>query len=119
MPRVKRGVAAKKRKRRIMKQASGYRGARHKLNRTAQEAIDKAGNHAFRDRRARKREFRALWIVRINAATRIHDGLSYSKFINGLKKAGVNINRKVLSELAISDQGAFTELVKIATTNVS
>ena len=113
MARVKRGISANKKKTRLMKLASGYRGARHKLNRTAQEAVDKAGNHAFRDRRARKREFRALWIARINAGTRIHD-LSYSKFISGLNKARVKINRKVLSELAISDPEAFAKLVQIA-----
>jgi large subunit ribosomal protein L20 len=116
MSRVKRGLAAKKKKTRLMKLASGFRGSRHKLNRTAQEAVDKAGNHAFRDRRARKREFRALWISRINAGTRIHD-LSYSKFISGLIKAGVKINRKVLSELAISDPEAFAKLVQIANTS--
>ena len=118
MPRVKRGLAARKKKKRVMKLASGFRGSRHKLNRTVQEAVDKAGNHAFRDRRARKREFRALWISRINAATRIHN-LSYSKFISGLIKADVKINRKVLSELAISDPEAFTRLVQIANASAS
>ena len=118
MPRVKRGVAANKRKNRIFRQASGYRGARHKLNRTAQEAIDKAGNYAYRDRRARKREFRALWISRISAGTKLND-MSYSKFIFGLIKAGVKINRKVLSEIAISDPNAFTKLVQIASASHS
>lgn len=118
MPRVKRGVAANKRKKRIFKQVAGYRGARHKLNRTAQEAIDKAGNYAYRDRRARKREFRALWISRINAATRLYN-LSYSKFMYGLSKAGVKINRKVLSELAINDPKAFSELVQVANESYS
>jgi large subunit ribosomal protein L20 len=118
MPRVKRGLAARKKKKRVMKLASGFRGSRHKLNRTVQEAVDKAGNHAFRDRRARKREFRALWISRINAATRIHN-LSYSKFISGLIKADVKINRKVLSELAISDPEAFARLVQIANTSAA
>jgi large subunit ribosomal protein L20 len=118
MPRVKRGLAARKKKKRVMKLASGFRGSRHKLNRTVQEAVDKAGNHAFRDRRARKREFRALWISRINAATRIHN-LSYSKFISGLIKADVKINRKVLSELAISDPEAFAQLVQIANTSAA
>ncbi len=118
MPRVKRGVAANKRKNRIFRQASGYRGARRKLNRTAQEAIDKAGNYAFRDRRARKREFRALWISRISAGTKLND-MSYSKFIFGLNKAGVKINRKVLSEMAISDPNAFTRLVQVASASYS
>jgi len=113
MPRVKRGVTARRRKKRIFKQASGFRGARKKLNRTAQEAVDKALNHAYRDRRARKREFRALWISRINAATRLHN-VSYSRFISGLNKAGIRMNRKVLSDLAISDPEAFGKLVEMA-----
>ncbi len=113
MPRVKRGVTARRRKKRIFKLASGYRGARSRLNRTAQEAVDKAGNYAYRDRRARKREFRALWISRINAAVRMHN-ISYSKFINGLNKAGVAINRKILSDLAIKDPASFAKLVQIA-----
>lgn len=113
MPRVKRGVTARRKKKKILKLASGYRGARSRLNRTAQEAVDKAGNYAYRDRRARKREFRALWISRINAAVRMHN-LSYSKFINGLKKAGVEINRKILSDLAIKDPASFAKLVQIA-----
>lgn len=113
MPRVKRGVTARRRKKKVFKLASGYRGARSRLNRTAQEAIDKAGNYAYRDRRARKREFRALWISRINAAVRMHN-LSYSKFINGLNKAGVKINRKILSDLAIKDPVSFAKLVQIA-----
>ncbi len=113
MPRVKRGVTARRRKKKILKLASGYRGARSRLNRTAQEAVDKAGNYAYRDRRARKREFRALWISRINAAVRMHN-LSYSKFMDGLKKAGVEINRKILSDLAIKDPASFAKLVQIA-----
>lgn len=117
MPRVKRGVLSRKRKKRILKQASGYRGARRKLYRMAQEAVDKAMNYAYRDRRARKREFRALWISRINAAVRAHN-TSYSKFIGGLNKAGIKINRKVLSDLAINDPQAFKELVDIACANV-
>lgn len=116
MPRVKRGVTARRRKKRILKRAKGYRGARSKLIRTAQEAVNKAGNYAFRDRRARKREFRSLWISRINAAVRVHN-LSYSKFIGGLNKAGVKIDRKILADLAVSDPGAFAKLVQIA--NVS
>lgn len=113
MPRVKRGMTARRRKKRIFKQASGFRGARKKLNRTAQEAVNKALNYAYRDRRTRKREFRALWISRINAATRLHN-VSYSRFISGLNKAGIRMNRKVLSDLAISDPEAFGKLVEIA-----
>lgn len=118
MPRVKRGVSANKRKKKIFKLAKGYRGARSKLNRTAQEAVDKALNHAYRDRRARKREFRTLWISRINAAARIND-ISYSKLIGGLNKAGVKLNRKAMADLAINDPGAFTKLVEIANTNAA
>jgi len=118
MPRIKRGATARRKKNRILKRASGYRGARSKLIRTATEAVDKAGNYAYRDRRARKREFRALWISRINAATRIHN-LSYSKFISGLNKADVRINRKVLSDLAVSDPNAFAKLVQIANASAS
>jgi len=118
MSRIKRGVTTRRRKKRILKRASGYRGARSKLIRTATEAVDKAGNYAYRDRRARKREFRRLWISRINAATRIH-GLSYSKFISGLYKADVKINRKILADLAISDPDAFSELIRVANSNAS
>lgn len=118
MSRIKRGVNANKRKKKLFKLAKGYRGARSKLNRTAQEAVDKALNHAFRDRRARKREFRALWISRINAAARIND-ISYSKLIGGLNKAGVTLNRKVMADLAINDPEAFTKLVEIANTNAA
>jgi large subunit ribosomal protein L20 len=113
MPRVKRGVTARKRKNKVLKQASGFRGGRSKLIRTAKESVDKALNHSYRDRRARKRDFRKLWISRINAATRMHD-LSYSRFIDGLVKAGVQINRKMLADLAVHDPNAFAELVRIA-----
>jgi large subunit ribosomal protein L20 len=113
MSRVKSSVASRKRRKKVLRQASGFRGGRSKLIRTAKEAVDKAGNHAFRDRRAKKRTFRRLWIARINAATRIH-GLSYSRFIDGLNKAGVEVNRKMLADLAVRDPGAFTELVQIA-----
>ncbi len=113
MARVKTSVASRKRRKKILRQASGFRGGRSKLIRTAREAVDKAGNHAFRDRRARKRNFRRLWISRINAAARTHE-LSYSRFIDGLKKAGVEVNRKMLADLAVRDPGAFAELAKIA-----
>ena len=113
MSRAKYNVASKKRKKKILKRASGFRGGRSKLIRTAKESVDKALKHSYRDRRAKKRDFRRLWISRINAATRIHN-LSYSKFINGLKKAGVQVNRKMLADLAVNDPNAFAELVRVA-----
>lgn len=113
MSRVKRGVAAAKGRKRILKLAKGYYGARSKLVRTAKEAVDKAGVYAYIGRKQRKREFRRLWIARINAACR-QQGLSYSRFITGLKSAGVEMDRKVIAELALSDPTAFTELVKKA-----
>jgi len=113
MPRVKRGVVAKRRHNKILKMAKGYRGARSKLFKTANEAVNRALAYSFRDRKVRKREFRKLWIVRINAASRIH-GLSYSQMMNGLKKAGVNLNRKIMADLAVTDPSAFAELVKVA-----
>ena len=113
MSRVKRGVTARRRKNKVLKRASGFRGGRSKLIRTAKESVDKALNHSFRDRRARKRDFRRLWIARINAAARVHN-LSYSRFINGLKKAGVQMNRKMLADLAVHDPNAFAELARIA-----
>lgn len=113
MSRVKTSVASRKRRKKVLRQASGFRGGRSKLIRTAKEAVDKAGNHAFRDRKTRKRAFRRLWISRINAAARTHE-LSYSRFIDGLKKAGVEVNRKMLADLAVRDPGAFTELAQIA-----
>lgn len=113
MSRVKNSVASRARKRKVLKRASGFRGGRSKLIRTAKEAVDKALKHSYRDRRARKRDFRRLWISRINAATRIHD-LSYSRFIDGLKKAGVQVNRKMLADLAVRDPNTFAELVRIA-----
>ena len=113
MSRVKRGVVAAKGRRRILKLAKGYYGARSKLVRTAKEAVDKAGVYAYIGRKQRKREFRRLWIARINAACR-QQGLSYSRFIAGLKSAGVEMDRKVIAELAVSDPTAFTELVKKA-----
>ncbi len=113
MSRVKRGVHAKKRKRRILKAARGYFGARSRLLVTAREAVEKGWKYAYRDRKQRKRQFRALWIARINAATREH-GLSYSRFVHGLAQAGVEVDRKVLAELAVADPKAFGELVELA-----
>ena len=109
MARVKRGVVARKRHKKILKKAKGYYGARSRVYRVAKQAVIKAAQYAYRDRRQRKRQFRALWIQRINAAARIN-GLSYSCFINGLNKANVDIDRKVLAELAVNDAKAFTSL---------
>jgi len=113
MPRVKRGFKARHRRNKVLKLAKGYRGARSKLFRSATEAVDRALNYAFRDRRVKKRDFRALWITRINAAARIN-GLSYSKLIHGLKTASVEIDRKVLADLAVSDPAGFSELATLA-----
>ena len=113
MPRVKRGFKARQRRNKVLKLAKGYRGARSKLFRSATEAVDRALNYAFRDRRVKKRDFRALWITRINAASRIN-GLSYSKLIHGLKTARVEIDRKVLADLAVSDPAGFAELANLA-----
>lgn len=113
MPRVKRGFKARRRRNKVLKLAKGYRGARSKLFRSATEAVDRALNYAFRDRRVKKRDFRSLWITRINAASRLN-GLSYSKFIFGLKKANVEIDRKVLADIAVSDPTGFTEIAKMA-----
>ena len=107
MPRVKRGVTAGARHRKVLASAKGYRGARKNVYRVAKQAVMKAGQYAYRDRRQRKRQFRALWIIRINAAVRQH-GLSYSKLINGLKIAGITIDRKMLAEVAAKDPEAFT-----------
>jgi large subunit ribosomal protein L20 len=109
MPRVKRGVTAHARHKKVLKQAKGYRGARKNVYRVAAQAVDKAGQYAYRDRRQRKRQFRALWIVRINAAAR-DCGLSYSRMMDGLHKAGIEVDRKVLSELAVNDRDAFAAL---------
>jgi large subunit ribosomal protein L20 len=117
MPRVKRGFKARQRRNKVLKLAKGYRGARSKLFRSATEAVDRALNYAFRDRRVKKRDFRALWITRINAASRIN-GLSYSKFIHGLKMAKVEIDRKVLADIAVSDPAGFTELATLAKSQI-
>ncbi|EKE86892.1 50S ribosomal protein L20 [Idiomarina xiamenensis] len=113
MARVKRGVIARARHKKVLKQAKGYYGARSRVYRVAVQAVTKAGQYAYRDRRAKKRQFRQLWIVRINAAAR-QNGLSYSRFINGLKKASVEIDRKILADIAVHDQGGFAALVEKA-----
>lgn len=111
--RVKRGYKARRRRKKILKLAKGYRGGRSKLFRTATDAVDKALMYAYRDRRARKRDFRRLWITRINAAARMNN-LSYSKFIHGLKLAGIELDRKILAELAVSDPAGFSQIAKTA-----
>jgi large subunit ribosomal protein L20 len=116
MARVKRGVNAKKRHKKVLKQAKGYYGAKSKLFRPANQAVMKSLNYAFIGRKLRKRDFRKLWIARINAAARLN-GMSYSKFINGLKKADIEVNRKMLSEMAIHDAAGFAKLVEIAKGN--
>jgi large subunit ribosomal protein L20 len=113
MPRVKRGVATRRRKNRMLRHAKGYYGARSRLIKTAREAVEKGWKYAYRDRKQRKRQFRVLWIARINAAAREH-GLSYSRFMHGLRLAGVEVDRKVLAELAISDPKAFGALAEMA-----
>ncbi len=113
MARVKNGAVTKARHKKVLKAAKGYVGSKHRLYKTAKEQLMHAGQYAFRDRKQKKRDFRKLWITRINAACRQND-ISYSRFIEGLNKAGVEINRKMLSEIAINDPKAFTELVKTA-----
>jgi large subunit ribosomal protein L20 len=113
MARVKRGFKARRRRNKVLKLAKGFRGARSKLFRSATEAVDRALNYAFRDRRVKKRDFRSLWIIRINAASRLN-GLSYSKFIFGLKKANVQIDRKVLADIAVTDPNGFAQIAEIA-----
>ena len=111
--RVKRGFKARRRRKKVLNLAKGFRGGRSKLFRTAADSVDKALMYAYRDRRQRKRDFRRLWIARINAAARMND-LSYSKFIHGLKKANVELDRKVLAELAVSDPSAFAQIAALA-----
>jgi large subunit ribosomal protein L20 len=113
MPRVKRGVTAHAKHKKVIAQAKGFRGRRGNVFRVAKQAVMKAGQYAYRDRRARKREFRALWIARINAGAR-QFGLSYSAFMNGLKKAAIEIDRKVLADLAVADKAAFAKLAEQA-----
>ncbi|MEK6560158.1 MAG: 50S ribosomal protein L20 [Nitrospirota bacterium] len=111
MPRAKGGPKTRQRRKKVMKAAKGYWGGRHRLFRTATEAVDKALGYAYRDRRQKKRSFRSLWIVRINAAIRVH-GLSYSKFISGLKTAGINLDRKVLADIAVNDPAGFARIAQ-------
>jgi large subunit ribosomal protein L20 len=113
MARVKRGVTAGRRHKKVLGKAKGYYNARRKVYRTAKQAVIKAGQYAYRDRRAKKRDFRALWITRINAAARMHE-LSYSRLIAGLRIAGIDIDRKVLADLAIHDAGAFAAIASQA-----
>jgi large subunit ribosomal protein L20 len=113
MARVKRGVIAKARHRKVLDKAKGYYGARSKVYRVAKQAVIKAGQYAYRDRRQRKRQFRNLWVIRINAAARIH-GLSYSRFIAGLKKAAIEVDRRVLADLAMHEPAAFAALAEQA-----
>lgn len=113
MPRVKNGTIHRARRKKVLKQAKGYFGSKHRLYKTAKEQVMHSGAYAYRDRRQKKRDFRKLWITRINAGCREND-ISYSRFIDGLTKAGVEVNRKMLSEVAINDPKAFTELVKVA-----
>ena len=111
MPRVKRGVTAHARHKKILKLAKGYYGARSRVFRVAKQAVIKAGQYAYRDRRQRKRQFRALWIARINAAAR-ESGISYSRLMDALKKASIDLDRKVLADMAVHDKEGFAELVK-------
>jgi large subunit ribosomal protein L20 len=118
MSRVKRGTTAHARHKKVLKKAKGYYGARSRVYRVAKQAVIKAGQYAYRDRRQKKRDFRGLWIVRINAAAREH-GLSYSRFINGLKQAEIEIDRKVLADLAVHDKAAFAALAERAKATLS
>jgi len=113
MPRVKGGIVSRKRRKRVLKLAKGYFGSKHTLYKTANEQVMKSLQYAYRDRRQKKRDFRKLWITRINAAARMN-GLSYSKLMHGLKVAGIDVNRKMLAELAVSDMPAFTALAEAA-----
>jgi large subunit ribosomal protein L20 len=113
MPRVKRGVIARARHKKVLNAAKGYRGRRKNVYRVAKQAVMKAGQYAYRDRRQKKRQFRTLWIARINAGSR-ECGLTYSRFINGLKKAAIEVDRKVLADLAVFDKPAFAKFVELA-----
>ena len=113
MTRVKGGSVSKTRRRKVLKEAKGYFGSKHRLYKTAQEQVFHSGNYAFRDRKQNKRNFRKLWITRINAACRMND-ISYSKFISGLAKANIEVNRKMLADLAVNDAAAFTALADAA-----
>ena len=118
MPRVKRGVTAHARHKKVIDRAKGYRGRRKNVFRVAKQAVMKADQYAYRDRRQRKRQFRALWIIRINAAAR-ENGLSYSRLMNGLKKADIDIDRKILADLAVADKTAFSVLAEQAKSSLS
>jgi large subunit ribosomal protein L20 len=118
MPRVKRGVTAHRRHKKVLKQAKGYYGARSRVYRVAKQAVTKAGQYAYRDRKVKKRMFRGLWIQRINAAAREH-GISYSRLIDGLKKQNIEIDRRVLADLALHEKEAFAALVEKATESIS
>lgn len=111
--RIKRGFKARRRRKKVLKLAKGFRGGRSKLFRTAADAVDKALMYAYRDRRARKRDFRKLWIARINAGARMND-LSYSKFIHGLKVANIDLDRKILAEMAVADPNGFSQIAALA-----
>ena len=113
MARVTHAVSSRRRRKKILKQAKGYRGARGKALRAARLNVERARQYAYRDRRVRKRQFRSLWITRINAASRKH-GLSYSKFMDGLQKAGIDLDRKVLADLAMNDPHGFSQIVELA-----
>ena len=113
MARTKHSVTSHKRKKKILKQAKGFTGGRGKLFRTAKEAVNRSLSYAYRDRRTRKRDFRKLWIARINAAARLN-GMSYSRFINGLKKSNIEVNRKLLAEMAVNDSEGFSKLAEVA-----
>ena len=113
MARVKRGNVARKRRKKILKLAKGYFGSKHRLFRTANEQVMRSMQYAYRDRKQRKRDFRKLWITRINAAARIH-GMSYSKFMHGLKLAEINLNRKMLADIAVNDEKAFADIAEAA-----
>jgi len=113
MPRVKRGFKARQRRNKILKAAKGYRGGQSKLIKTAAISVNRAGSFAYRDRRARKRDFRRLWIIRINAAAR-ENGLSYSQLMGGLRKAGVDLDRKVLADMAVNDPAGFSKVARMA-----
>lgn len=118
MPRVKRGVTARAKHKKVLAKAKGYYGARSRVFRVAKQAVIKAAQYAYIDRRKRKRDFRALWIVRVNAAARLH-GMSYSAFMNGLKKSAIEIDRKVLADIAVHDKEAFSALVEQAKASLS
>ena len=113
MPRSTNSPASRQRRKKFIKLASGYRGSRHRLIKTARQVVEHAGVYAYRDRKVRKRDFRKLWIARINAATRAN-GMPYSRFILGLRKANIDVNRKMLAEMAVSDEAGFTKLVELA-----